>query len=442
MSGMNEANALAMLVRELQVSERLPEQEMQARQSRQIAALVAHHARHTPAFGARLARARLRADRIDSVGALSALPPLTRREIQDLGPNLFSRRTPPQHGATGKTSTSGSTGEPVTVMKTQYTALCWAAFTARDHRWHGRDVTARMVSIRPTITQPMSLPDWGYPMALLGRTGPALGLPALMDVSEHVRHIDAFAPDTLLVFPSLLAALVAEWDRRGAAPRGLAHLKTIGETVGDSLRAEARRVCNLGIEDSYTSQECGTMAVQCQEGGQYHVMAEATIIEVLDADGQPCRPGQMGRIVVTDLANYASPIIRYDIGDFAVSGEPCACGRTLPTLARIAGRARNLVVKPDGGRHWPMAGFHDFPRVAPVLQYQLIQHTVEEVELRVFTRAALDVAQEEALAGIVRRALGFDVRVRVTRLDAPLPRGQGGKFEDFISHVRTASAIA
>ncbi len=226
-----------------------------------------------------------------------------------------------------------------------------------------------------------------------------------------------------------------EWERRGSAPAAIRHFKTVGETVRDDLREQVRRVCGVRIEDSYSSQECGVIAVQCPEG-LYHVMAESVLVEVLDDAGQPCQAGQSGRLVITDLRNFASPVIRYEIGDIAVRGGPCRCGLQLPTLERILGRNRNLVARPDGSRRYPIVGFHDFHKVAPVLQFRFIQHTLQEIELIVHTRAALLADQEAALAKIVQTALDYPFDVRVTHSATPLPRSAGGKFEDFISKVQ------
>jgi len=58
--------------------------------------------------------------------------------------------------------------------------------------------------------------------------------------------------------------------------------------------------------------------------------------------------GQVGRVVVTDLHNFATPLIRYDLGDYAEMADTCPCGRGLPALKRIMGRRRNMVRLPDG----------------------------------------------------------------------------------------------
>lgn len=438
MTQIARAAALRQLAADLQRSEQLSAAALDELQSRQLAALLRHHAQHTPSFAARLRRAGCAAGDIDSVASLPALPLLKRRDIQELGRSFFSSRIPPGHEPTGTTTTSGSTGEPVTVHKTEACRLYWGANTARDHRWNGRDVSSRLLSIRPTIPARTPVPDWGFPMALLGRTGPALGLPTSLDLSEHVRSIDEFQPQTLLVFPNVLAGIVGEWERRGEAPAGLQHIKTVGESVSDGLRGHVRRVTGLQVEDSYSSQECGIIAIQCR-GGLYHVMSESVLVEVIDAEGRPCGPGETGRLVVTDLRNLASPLIRYEIGDVGIRGGACRCGMALPTLERVLGRDRNLVARPDGTRRYPLTGFHDFHTVMPVLQFRLIQHTLQQMELIVHTCGAPDAAQAAALAKIVQNALDHPFEVQVTHSPGPLPRSAGGKFEDFVSRVPAIS---
>jgi len=123
------------------------------------------------------------------------------------------------------------------------------------------------------------------------------------------------------------------------------------------------------------------------------------------------------------------------LGDHAEAGPPCPCGRGLPTLARIRGRSRNLVRLPDGTRHWPQVGFYEYRDVAPVRQYQLVQHSLEEVELRLVTDRALSVDEEHRLAAIVQRWLQHPFRVRFSYFEGRIPRGPGGKFEDFVSLV-------
>ena len=159
------------------------------------------------------------------------------------------------------------------------------------------------------------------------------------------------------------------------------------------------------------------------------------IVEVLDEQDQPCEPGEIGRLVITDLLNFATPVIRYDIGDWAEVGDRCSCGRTSPTLRRVMGRQRNLVVKPDGTRYWPLTGFYDFERIAGITQYQVIQHALDDVELRIVSPAELTVEQSDELIRTVQRWLKHDFPMRISRQAEPFAVARNGKHEEFICKV-------
>ena len=180
----------------------------------------------------------------------------------------------------------------------------------------------------------------------------------------------------------------------------------------------------------------GVIAIECPQSGLYHVMSESVIVEILDEGNRPCREAEVGSVVVTELQNFASPLVRYDIADYAEVGGTCSCGRSLPTLRRILGRERNLLVKPDGTRHWPLVGFHRFDEVAHVLQYPVIQHSLQDMEIKLITANEISSSQERALAAIVRQALDYPSAIRVTQSRTRLPRSKGGKFEEFVSEHR------
>ena len=127
-------------------------------------------------------------------------------------------------------------------------------------------------------------------------------------------------------------------------------MRTFGEILEPVCRATCQQVFGVKVVDMYSSQEVGYIALQCPEHEHYHVQAENLLVEVLAEDGRGCGPGEVGRVVVTTLHNFAMPLLRYDIGDYAEVGASCPCGRGLGVLTRILGRQRNLLVLPDGRR--------------------------------------------------------------------------------------------
>ena len=166
----------------------------------------------------------------------------------------------------------------------------------------------------------------------------------------------------------------------------------------------------------------------------YHVQSEGLVVEVLDDDGMPCAPGRVGRVVVTTLHNFAMPLVRYEIGDYAEPGEPCACGRGLPVLRRILGRVRNTLVTADGRRYWPIFSTRKLVDVAPILQHQFVQKEYDLIEVKLVTAVPLGPEQEAQMRRHILSQVPSGMRLRFTYTDT-IPRNAGGKFEDFVSEV-------
>jgi phenylacetate-CoA ligase len=429
-----KAEALSRRLRQLETTQWQSGEELAALQGRQLAALAAHCEKASPQFRRRLAQAGLTASDLAAPGGLQRLPVLHRRDIQT-ATDFYCDTMPEAHQPVFETRTSGSTGEPVAVQRTAVSQLDWLATTMREHLWHNRDFVKSVCAIRANIVKTVRADDWGEPVSLLFQSGPILGLPITLDVTEQMRLIAQFKPHLLIVYPSNLAALVRCCRQNGVAFAGLKQILTIGETLSPETRALAEETFGAAVADMYSSQELGTIALQCPTSPLYHVMAENLIVEVLDAQGGACREGQTGRLVITDLRNYATPLIRYDIGDYAEVGPPCPCGRGLQTLTRILGRERNLILMPDGTRHWPLVGFHKFREIAPVAQYQFVQHAREDIELRLVTERPLTGDEENNLRALIQKALGYPFALHLVYFEKRIPPAASGKFEEFVCLV-------
>jgi len=204
------------------------------------------------------------------------------------------------------------------------------------------------------------------------------------------------------------------------------------------VREVCRQAWNVPVVDTYSSQEVGYIALQCPTCERYHVQAENVFVEILREDGTSCSHGEVGRVVVTTLHNYATPLIRYAIGDYAEVGEPCSCGRGLPVLNRILGRQRNMLVLPHGDQRWPVFDIdlrNREPRFLSVVrQMQVVQRTLDQIDVSLVTARRLDNAEESSLRQHIESALGGAFRIRLHYV-ASIPRSHTGKFEDFRSDV-------
>lgn len=416
------------------ISQWLPPERLRELQFRQLDALVRHAHATVPHYRERWGGA------YDSALPLTPehfarLPLLTRRELQENFEALKSRNVPPAHGGIGESRSSGSTGMPVRVLKTQLTALLWNAFTLRDHLWHRRDLRGKLAAIRHGIAEG-NFDNWGPATDGLIATGPSAVMGVRTAIEAQLRWLEQQQPEYLMTYPSILRELARRSIERGAHLMKLREVRTFGELLAPETRALCRQAWSVPVTDVYSADEVGYIALQCPEHEHYHVQSEGVLVEILDAHGKPCAPGEVGRIVVTGLHNFATPLIRYDVGDYAEVGAPCPCRRGLPVLQRVIGRMRNTLVTSSGEHYWPTFGVRTFAEIAAVRQHQMVQKEFDLLEARLVCNAPLDAEQEARLRQLILSRLPAGFRVNLVYCDE-IPRSAGGKFEDFMSEVTT-----
>ena len=432
-----EAASLAALMHQLEDTQWLPAATIVRRQHEQLVHVATHAHSHSAHFRSRMQAAGLRPEQLSTREDLRRLPVMRRRDVQAAGQALFCTQIPRAHAPVAESNTSGSSGEPVLVKRTAVNQLMWMAMTLREHLWQGRDFRGRLAVIRSDHLQgdQIDLPTWGPPASLLFETGSSHALAVRVGIAQRFEWLQAINPAYLLVYPSYLEALLDLFEQRGLKLPGLRQIRTINETLTPYIRESARRVLGVGIADIYSSQEVGIIAAQCPESGIYHVMAESLVVEVLDEQGEACVPGQVGRVVVTDLHNFATPLVRYDLGDYAEVADACPCGRGLPTLKRILGRRRNMVRLPDGRLLWPAIGGLRYCDIAPIRQFQFIQRDRDTIEVRLVSAAPLRSEQERGIGDLIRKALDYPFRLQFIYFQEQIPRGPGGKFEEFVCEL-------
>jgi len=265
------------------------------------------------------------------------------------------------------------------------------------------------------------------------RSGPAWHLPIATDVTSQLRWLQGINPDILLTYPANLEALLTCMDDKGMALPNLREVRTVSGSVTPALRELCQAVLGVPLTDLYSAQEVGVIALQCPNSGLLHVQAEHLLIEVLNEQGQPCRKGEIGQVVVTDLHNFAMPLIRYALHDWAEVGPPCPCGRGLPTLRRVLGRTRNLAISPAGQAFWPALDTRRFLQAIPQLrQYQFVQTALDAITGTLVCTPAPTSEQLSCLQRGLELALGHVYRWTWKLQEIPIPPAASGKLEDFV----------
>jgi len=400
----------------------------------QLRSVMVHAAKTTPFYKDRLESAMMQSEKGLSFTAFRQIPILTRSEFQDAGNSINSTTVPSSHGAVYDMRTSGSTGEPLVLKGTEVTATLNSAKLLRDSLWHRRDFSKKSLAFRTMKSgKPASrAPSWG-PVV---NAGEELTVSMAQPASTLLEIMKAENPAYIVVHPSVLKELLYLSREQDYQPVNLKQVRTMGEILYPELRERCQRQWNVLVSDVYSCVEFGTLALQCPEYPHYHVQSECTLIEVLRPDNTPCKPGEVGKTVISSLNNFATPMLRYENGDMAEVGEPCACGRGLPVLKRIIGRVRNTAVLPNGERIMPNLSTGPLLNDLPIKHFQLVQKTTKLIEARLVVGRPLTAAEETALTEYFNKGWQHEFNFVYVYPDE-IARGANGKYEVFRCEVPT-----
>lgn len=432
------AGKLAVLF-QLEQSQWWSEEKLRQYQYEQLKPLLRHCINYVPYYNETLKNL-FSSDEVTEEEWLS-IPLLTRDEVQKNGVQLLATAMPPGHGKLSKQFTSGSTGKPIETFGTDITGFFWNVFNLRDHAWHKRNLDSKLAVIRRTPSEEAKSPhgfrakNWGRSTQGVIETGPVAMISIFTPISEQVEWLINQQPNCLLTNPSVLQDLALYFQREEIELPSLQEVRTIAEALPDGLRELCKEVWGAKLVDIYTSVELGYIAIQCPRHDHYHVQSEGNLVEILDENNKPCAPGEVGRVVVTNLHNYATPLIRYEIGDYAEAGAPCDCGRGLPVIRQIKGRYRSMLTLPSGERIYPVLGVVELNKIAPIQQFQAIQRTLNDIEVKLVLPRPIRKQEKESLTKFFHEILRHPFNIKIEQVDS-IPRSAGGKYEEFISEIK------
>ncbi len=345
---------------------------------------------------------------------LHAFPILSRATLRTQFERLQSDDLAQRHWR--KASTGGSTGEPVQVILDR-DFLAWAhatdmyafqdlcGFSPYDYLSHRRAVIWHQRR-RPTESHPSA---WlaGRLLKQLIIVEPYETL-TQQKLDEHVRRLNECRPAVILSFAGTIFQIAKHALARNVPMHRPRLIVASAEMLYPAMRETIQQAFGCPVLERYGAAETGRMAWECSHG-KLHLFSFSHVVEVLDPNNRPVRPGGIGRIVVTPLHNLAMPLIRYEIGDLArVSAHPCPCGSPLPAWDEISGRVIHHFVRADGdivfGGNF-IAMFYEYDWV---LQFYVLQEAVDRIVIRFKRTPGHDVPDRDldTMTGVVKRVLG------------------------------------
>lgn len=226
-------------------------------------------------------------------------------------------------------------------------------------------------------------------------------------------------PVTLLGYGSTYTAIKDYIIKKGI--KKLQNYNINGVISGsDMLFDETREVISNVFGDivmvsRYSNEENGVLG-QDEGINNVFVINEANyIIEIVDESGNSVPDGTLGRIVVTDLFNYAMPMIRYDTGDigaiqmFNINGKKKRC------ICQFSGRQVDVIFDVDGNALSPHMITNNMWSFPEIIQFQLIQ--VDKMKYVLKLNVSENFNRQLELIDTLKKVVGIKAQILVERVE-------------------------
>lgn len=421
------------ILKELEAADCLTSSDLEALRCAKLQQLMAYCYAHVPYVRTGLQRAGIMPSEFQNVSDLARLPLMRKADIRNNRASLRSNVA----GKLSTIATGGSTGAPLICDISKRRAASRVACRQRVSRWWGLSVGDPEVAVWGSPVELSrqdrlrALRDWAFATRLL----PAFEMDE-PTMSRYLDVIESIAPRQIFGYPSALYLLClhAQQHRKSLRHLGVKVAFVTGEVLLPHQRVYISETLNCPVADGYGGRDSGFIAHECPQGSM-HIMSDAVIVELVDPEGRPVKPGQAGEIVVTDLYSHEAPFIRYATGDVGtISGTSCRCGRSLPVLDRVEGRANDSIVSADGRVINSLALIYPLREVTGIEQFRIYQHSVDSFHVELVRNGAFTTDAEETIRQIWAKLFRSAIHVTFEYLPRLSP-DRSGKFRHVVSRV-------
>ncbi len=379
--------------------------------------------------------------RIGSANAeLAALPLLTRRDVQQQVALEGCLLRENDGLATHPHATSGSTGTPVRFFVSEVNGRYNGARSLAQFFMEGRDL-----SLNRTRFKLVQMPDperltieksesWLGPLAGLIRSGGNKYIEYLRpNIQALIRELEKDDIGYLVCPPRIMEMIFSSCDPTLLRRAKLHMWLPLAESVAPELIKIFADLA-IPVRASYSCEEVGAIGYQCAAlPDHYHVATSNVIVEVVDRkydiDG-----AMFGKVLVTHLHSYATPFIRYDLGDLACLREDCPCGHQGPTISHLQGRLTELLHHRDGRLSPFYIRGQDLAAHARFTEYRMRQTEFDKIVIELGGRSELAAEEIAALTEFLKTRAGpeFDIEVKAC---AEIDWGESSKRRGFRCEV-------
>jgi len=255
--------------------------------------------------------------------------------------------------------------------------------------------------------------------------------------TQILKRLEEFRPTVVGGYGAHLGAFyrwVSLQNAVGHLPKAIVYG---ADRMADADRTLIEEHLGIPVFSFYQAAEALRIAFQCEVRQGLHLSLDQVAVRAIDSSGRTLGPGETGEIVISNLTNRGTVLLNYRLGDLVTLGRgPCPCGRSLPTLERIEGRADDLILLPDGSSIHSLSMLEGLQAVPGVVQVQLVQEELRRFLIRVVCSDGADWNLVPArLSESFLSSVGKDTALRIERVPQILPE-LSGKVRAVISHCR------
>ncbi len=414
--------------------------ELEKLQIKKLKQILSHANDNVPFYHEMFKKINFKPEYVSSVNDLNKLPILTKEIVNKNFNTLYAKNYSKENLI--QSFTSGSTGTPMRF----YIDRRWlASNSAAAHRawsWAGYELGDKMMYL------------WGVPsdfhktrkdkiIDFLLRT---YNLNALQLTEEtmgnYVQMINKIKPKIINSYASAIF-LLSEYMKKNEIdfikPKAIL---TTADMLYTHQRKSIEEVFNCEVFDYYSGRDTSLQAAECPEHTGYHLSIENAVVEFVK-ENDHVSPGETGKIILTDLCNYAMPFIRYEIGDLGTpSNENCPCGRNLPLMKSLNGRIFDFILTPEG-KHILGEYFHiiiiDY-NIHGIKEFQIIQESLNKLIVYIVKNPDETIDDSSRFISLIQKEVGEEVKIEL-KYASSIQRTSSGKLRHVISKINQLDEI-
>ncbi|MBN2460514.1 MAG: phenylacetate--CoA ligase family protein [Candidatus Cloacimonetes bacterium] len=326
-----------------------------------------------------------------------------------------------------KVTTAGSSGKPLTVFLQQEDFNRFGLTWARASLANGQRLFDKPVYIK--FQPPPRF--WFERLGIWKKNIISL----MDDIDRKIKQLVQLRPQIIRGNAFELATLahyIKKHDIKGISP---GRIFSMGSLLDAKTRQLLEEVFHAEVFDFYAATEVGCIGWECPCHQGYHLNSDAVIVEFI-RDNKIVAPGEMGRIICTSLDNYTMPFIRYDLGDIGIPDEKsCNCGRSLPMMKSILGRADDFFVTPAGKIISPSVIVNIVKNINGIQQFRLIQERTDLINALLVPSENYKEKNSADLRKTIKTIMGNSVTVKI-ELKGDIPQEENRKIRSLISNIK------